>query len=277
MTASVATFWNDPLYAQMDSMKVSWADLVSEDAPVPPALEDESNNKPKVLEYGWDFEFPELRLRKDIWEHFPVTVNPLGRGSDGAERHAIVWHRKNYEEWRNTRTVDYDEAMDYEEITLFRLFKCITVSKYWTVEDATADGQIAILRMNYVPKEEVAEEEPVAVTVAEDDSVDAWTVIPVVAKVAPSAPVKPRAPLFTRLNDIKEHFPVVWHKVEDVHTRTAVYALEIFGKKLIEMSRAAGKDVRGDVEGRLMSALRASPAWRVLKSEGREFCRLEMA
>ena len=102
-------------------------------------------------------------------------------------------------------------------------------------------------------------------------------VAPSKAKVAPVAAPKPRAPLFTRLNDIKEHFPVVWHKVEDAHTRTAVYALEIFGKKMIEMSRAAGKDVRGDVETRLMLALRASPAWRVLKSEGSEFCRLEMA
>jgi len=106
---------------------------------------------------------------------------------------------------------------------------------------------------------------------------------PAAKPVAPAAPAPApvaSAPLLTRLNAIKEHFPVVWHKVEDADTRTAIYALEIFGKKITEMAHASRRtpaDIRADIETRLMAALRASPAWRVLRSMGREFCRLEMA
>jgi hypothetical protein len=287
------SFFADPLFVKMSSGEYLWGDLMM-DAPPPPRKPDPAPEMPK----DWDLEFPELRLRKDIWENFPVTVNPLGAGDDGAERHAISWHRKNFEEWRNTRTEDFFEAMDYYDITLYRLEKCLEASKFWTVEPALADGQICVIRMNFVPRTAVEETAPTAapaacgagstaaVVVAEDDSVDEWVVAgskkasaapkPAASAAAPAPTAKP-AHLFTRLNDIKEHFPVVWHKVEDARTRTAVYALELFGKKLAEMSRAAGKDVRADVETRLMAALMVSPAWRVLRSEGREFCRLEMA
>jgi len=220
----------------------------------------------------WDLEFPVLRLRKDIWEEFPVTVTPLGAGADGAERHAIAWHRKNFEAWREERTEDYETAMNYYNITYYRLTVSLEASKFWTVEEPRNDSEICVIRMNFVPRTETVEAPANAgAGKAEDD--DWVTVGP--AKTAPPAP-KPTV-LLTRLNDIKVHFPVVWHKVEDADTRTAIYALELFGKKLKEMSAAAGKDVRPDVEARLMAALRASPAWRVLRSEGREFCRLEMA
>jgi hypothetical protein len=296
--ADFTSAFDDPLFAKMESGECLWGDLLL-DAPPAPAAAPASDPAPEMPE-DWDLEFPELRLRKDIWTEFPVTVTPLGAGPDGAERHAITWHRKNFEEWRNTRTMDFDEAMDYFEITLYRLHKCLAASKFWTVEPARSAAEIAVIRMNFAPREGVAE--PVAPSVetpanagagkAESDSEDdedAFLTVFGKAKLpaakaaapkpAPAAPAKP-ALLFTRLNDIKEHFPVVWHKVEDAHTRTAVYALEIFGKKLKEMSTAAGKPAdayRADVETRLMAALRTSPAWRVLRSEGREFCRLEMA
>jgi hypothetical protein len=279
------SFHDDPLFAKMSSGEYLWGDLML-DAPEAPVAAPKADPAPEMPE-DWDLEFPELRLRKDIWENFPVTVNPLGAGDDGAERHAISWHRKNFEEWRNTRTQDFDEAMDYYDITLYRLEKCLANSKFWTVEPPLADGQICVIRMNFVPRTDAepatalaapapaaAAPAAAAVVVAEDDSVDEWVVA---GPKKAAAPVAKPALLFTRLNDIKEHFPVVWHKVEDARTRTAVYALELFGKKLVEMSRAAGKDVRADVETRLMAALKASPAWRVLRSEGREFCRLEMA
>lgn len=263
--------FSDPIYTKMESGECLWGDLLL-DAPVPTPVR--VVDLPPVLDQDWDLEFPELRLRKDIWEHFPVTVTPLGAGKDGAERHAISWHRKNFEEWRNERTEDYYEAMDYYEITAYRLEKCLESSKFWTVEAPRTDSEICVIRMNFVPRDEVTEE-LVADSVADTPKAvetDGWVTV-----AAPkAAPAKP-AHLLTRLNDIKTHFPVVWHKVEDIHTRTAVYALELFGKKITEMSRAAGKDVRPDVETSLMTALRHSPAWRVLRSEGREFCRLEMA
>jgi hypothetical protein len=277
-TADFSFLLSDPVVAQMMTGEVYWGDLCMNLVPEVATVEEEPARE---LPADWDLDFPVLRLRKDIWENFPVIVNPLGAGSDGAERHAICWHRRNFEEWRNTRTSDGYEAMDYESITEHRLITCLEASKSWTVEDPVADGQLCVIRMNFVPKTESAEEEATAApAVAPAAAEDGWTTVGGGSAAAAAPAPRSTAPLLTRLNDIKIHFPVVWHKIEDARTRTAVYALEIFGKKIVEMSRASGKTadaVRAEVEANLMTALRASPAWRVLRSEGREFCRLEMA
>ena len=290
-TDSLDFNWShDPIMAAMANGTVLWGDICADQAP---ASEREEAVPRQELPEDWDLDFPELRLRKDIWTEFPVTVVPLGRSADGAERHAISWHRTNFEEWRNTRAADYYEAMDYAGITEHRLMKCLNASKYWAVEDPIADGMICVIRMNFVPREEApaaaaAAAAPVEATESDDEEEAFLTVFgkakpaakPAAAAAAPAPAPVASAPLLTRLNAIKDYFPVVWHKVEDVDTRTAIYALEIFGRKITEMAHASRRSptaVRDDVEKRLMAALRASPAWRVLRSEGREFCRLEMA
>jgi hypothetical protein len=271
-------FIADPLFAAMANGECLWGDLLLDmecngllPMPSTPTEETiEETERSSEMPEDWDLEFPVLRLRKDIWENFPVVVEPLGSGLDGAERHVIKWHRKNFEDWRNACD-NYEEASNYSDITEYRLLKCLHASKFWTVETSCSGSQLAIIRMNFVPRDETVSEEPSII----DDSDELW--IPVVNKApAPVRHAKPATPLFTRLNDIKMHFPVVWHKDETARTRTAVYVIEIFGKKIIEMSRIAGHDVRADVESHLMAALRTSPAWRVLPAVGREFCRLEM-
>jgi len=98
----------------------------------------------------------------------------------------------------------------------------------------------------------------------------------VVHNVAEPNHTKLGVPVLRKLNDIKEHFPVVWHAVPGQHGKST-YALEIFGKKLREMSTAAGRNVSNEVTAHLMTALHASKAWHVLPSAGKELCRLEMA
>lgn len=274
-TSDFLSAFNDPLFEKMESGEYLWGDLMMDVPSVPRSYA--ADPAPSMPE-DWDLEFPVLRLRKNIWEYFPVNVTPLGAGKDGAERHAITWHRKNFEEWRDERTEDGYEAMDYFNITLYRLEKCLEASKFWTVEPPRTDSEICVIRMNFVPRTETVETDEVVAEVSPANAgagkaveEDDW--VTVAPKAAPAKPTL----LLTRLNDIKTHFPVVWHKIEDAHTRTAVYALELFSKKLKEMSAAAGKDVRSEVEVALMAALRQSTAWRVLRSEGREFCRLEMA
>jgi len=280
MTAVETGFIADSLFAAMARGECLWGDLLldmerdgllpaSSTSSSPTETIDDTEQCHEMPE-DWDLTFPVLRLRKDIWENFPVVVEPLGSGPDGAERHVIKWHRKNFEDWRN-ECDNYEEASNYSDITEYRLLKCLHASKFWTVESSCNGSQLAIIRMNFVPRDETASEEPSII----DDSDELW--IPVNKAPAPIRPAKPATPIFTRLNDIKMHFPVVWHKDETARTRTAVYVLEIFGKKITEMSRIAGHDVRADVESHLMTALRASPAWRVLPAIGREFCRLEMA
>lgn len=290
---SIADYNNLPMddfYTLMASHTISWGDLCMDYvAPVSSAEAEPTTPKDdepvRDMEFCWEYDVPTLNKRKDIWENFPVSLIPLGAGPDGAERHAIVWHRKNYEEWRQTRSRDFDEWMDYDIITPHLLFKALGASKYWTVEDSTADGQVAVIRMNFVSKDEtagtevilptvtLAAAEPTTVVVGEDDSVDAW-VLPAAPKKAVVAPkAKPSGlPVLTRLNHIKENFPVVWHVVTDAPTRTAIYGVELFGKMVPRGQEAA-------IKATLLAALRASSAWRVLAPAAgtREVCRLEMA
>lgn len=263
----------------MNDSKAVWGDLTSEGGKKP--KKPVESDKPEPLPEDWDLDFPVLKLRKDIWENFPVQCQPLGRGSDGAERHAIVWHRKNFSEWREA-CEDYFEAMDYEEITLYRLFKCLEASKHWTVEPAMTSQQICVIRMNF-------SEAPAAAAVAETVVETVVDSAPVVAKPVAAIEAasgwstvshKPSAaadvPVLTRINDITAQFPVVWNN----ETRPKMSArpgdiisISVFNRKLREMSPSAAEACLD----RLMRALRASPAWRVIRGHGSEFCRLEMA
>ena len=94
---------------------------------------------------------------------------------------------------------------------------------------------------------------------------------------APPAPAVPAfvGPRLVKLNDIKEYFPVVWRKV-DGRPGKSTYAIELFGKKITEMSRAVGHDVRKEVTDNLLAALRASNSWTVLAPVEREVCRIEI-
>ncbi len=304
---------DDPIMQLMSRGDILWGDLLCTEWPAgslealaaarpePVPAEPEPEPEPEhSYEVSWDWwmSFPELKLRKDIWENFPVTCVPLGTGKDGAERHAIVWHRKNLAQWRQERSEDYDEWMNYEEYAEYRLFKSLRASNRWTVEDPQNSTQICVIRMNFEPK--VTAEEPAAAPVrsgggsAADAAAAPARPAPIVAP-APTAVPKPAedgwttvavapkkpsgVPVLLKLNDIKAFFPVVWHPVSGGGAGSAkpIYALEIFGKRLREMSAAAGRDLTKEVSANLMAALKASTAWRVLKGRDGEFCRLEMA
>lgn len=247
----------DPEYVALMRGDLCWGDIEC-----PPAPKEN-------LDEDWYWTMPVLKLRRDIWDHFPVTVIPLGSGEDGAERHAVVWHRKNLAMWRAERSEDMHEWMHYEAVQERRLLKALHASNRWTVEPAQTADQICIIRMQFAARSaEEGEETPVAAPAA-----------PVAAAAAPVAaaddgwiPVQKGAPPpLVRLNDIKEHFPVVWTEVPS-RTRAKVYAIEIFGKRAREM----GLDLTKTSES-LLRALKASPSWRVLRAEGgREVCRIEM-
>lgn len=191
-----------------------------------------------------DREFPVLSLRKDIWTHFPVILVPLGTGEDGAERHAVVWHRKLLVKWREQRNGDFQSWADYEENTHYRLMKCLRASARWVVEPSANDSQICVIRMLY------GNQAPVH----NDD-------------------IQPRefVPLLTCLNDIKLYFPVVWHLLPS-SGNTKMYAIELYEKKVKSMFTS-----RAELVDKLKKALNASSSWSVLPAvEGtKQVCRLE--
>ena len=204
-----------------------------------------------------EWTMPVLNLRKDIWENFPVNVKPLGTGRDGAERHAVEWHRKNLREWREKSFEEggpenYDVWMDYQTVQERRLMVALGCSSRWIIESATCDDQICILRMIFSESAEAS----------------------VVAPPPVARTYTHRVARLNCLNDIKEFYPVVWKKIEGTNT----VALELYGKKIREISDSMGCDQTETIREGLLDALRTSDAWRVLRGVGgREVCRLEMA
>ena len=189
----------------------------------------------------------QLRLRKDIWTHYPVIVVPLGRGTDGAERHAIVWNRKKIANMR--ASMPTDTWSQYETTQHDQLIQALQAGAKWTVEKATNPDHICVIRMKYKMHNKPASNY--------------------------EAPLV-RSPILTRLTDIKAHYPVVWHAVEGANK---TFALELHRKAIAARAETAGKgvDIEDQTVGLLMRALKASTAWRVIQPvlDG-EFCRLEM-
>lgn len=191
--------------------------------------------------------------RKEIWETFPVSVIPLGRFQDGAERHAISWHKKNLADWQNDPVsrlegghgpTDSEEWATFEDMQYAMLMDTLRISKKWVVEPALSSGQICVIRMLFTEA----------------------------APAAPTPAARPfSGPVFNRLNDIKDHFPVVWNKVEGA--RRSTYTLDWKRTEVMRLSR----DVVQEMTQRLLSSLRASRAWKVLDRVEGELCRLEMA
>jgi hypothetical protein len=260
--------------AAMNSGAIAWGDLCLE---MPSQPTRRSATQAKQLEFGWDLEIPELKLRKDIWENFPVTVEPLGAGADGAERHAIRVHRKNWSEWRQTKAADYDDWLNWDENTEFRLEKALESSRSWTVEQSADRSVFAVIRMNFVPRT-TAVEEPAA---AAAPAVDGWTHVPVRSAAPAAAPAAPASraaaePRLNRINDITALFPTCWNN--ETRPRSSARAGDIISISIHNTKlRDAGLD-RATVERNLMAGLRASTAWLVKPAAAgsREFCRLEM-
>ena len=241
---------NDPLVQAMKRGNIRWGDLmVDENAtrPPPSPVKPKSPTIENIALKNWSM--PNLTMRKGIWEHFPVTLVPLEE-HDGTERYAIEWHRKHLRDWASAHSASEAKQMEYQAYTEFRLLHALEAHPHkYTVEFPRKKDQIAVIAMVHGgPK--------------------------AAPRAAPSAKVS--GPVLRKLNDIKEHFPVVWHAVPGKPGKST-YALELFGKKLREMSTAVGRNISGEVTAQHMAALRASDAWHVLPSGGKELCRLEMA
>jgi len=94
-----------------------------------------------------DYEVPDLRLRKGIWENFPVDVTPI-RSTDGTDRYRISWNAAKLEEWSNTKPLSFDEHDEYEEWCRVRLLYSLERHSHkYTLEPATDDATICVIAM----------------------------------------------------------------------------------------------------------------------------------
>lgn len=239
-------FKNDPILRALNDDKVLWGDLMLdlEEGPVAVPYKRQTRKSkskspsPKALSYHSSnmlkgFKTPDLRLRKGIYENFPVVVNDLGDGV-----YEIKWHKKNLEDWRKERAMSWDEFQEYELFCEYRLVHSLRKhADRYELMPTTNKDQIVRFKM-------------------------------IMAEAAF------RGPKLMRLNDIKTHFPVVWHKV-DGRAGETTYAIEVRG----DFMRKASKAEAAAMREALLEALRASRAWAVLAAkteDGAAVCRIEM-
>ena len=94
-----------------------------------------------------DWTPPNLRLRKHIWENFPVSLVSLN-DKDGTDRYAIMWQKRNLEEWKDTRSESYAEWLDYQDFCEIRLLHALQLqARYYVVEPARNENQICVIAM----------------------------------------------------------------------------------------------------------------------------------
>jgi hypothetical protein len=237
------------LFQQMMRGEVMWGDILA-NKPASPATRASSKPSP-VYNIAYNalanYNVPNLTLRKGIWENFPVVVNELPE-EDGTQRYEIKWDRKKMEAWRSE--APYNIAMEYEAMMEHRLIHSLRQFPHkYRLERPRSKNQVVIIAMVH------AEGAPAAAPRT-----------PAAAAPAAAAPAV-AAPRLVRLNDIKEHFPVVWHEVAG-RVGTKTYEIELFGKKVREMSTAAGRNLSADIRMQLVRALEASPSWIVLPAAG---------
>jgi len=255
----------DEIFARMNDPSFCWGDeaLAAPAAPASlPTLSELGCLPLPDDDAGWMC--PELVLRKDIWEHFPVTLIPLGKDAGGAERHSVQWHRVKLSQSRTSS--DFDEDIATIER---RLLKALEASSKWDVLPAEQSGyvtivpetrhtgeiiarkEICILRMNFVPE------------TAAEPATDGWQQVG-------SAPTAGPKPELKRLNDIKTHFHACWSNKTTQNPN--VHAISVHTKN----AQAAGLDVNQHGAD-LLAALKLSSSWRVLPAllKG-ELCRIEL-
>ena len=261
---SLSNLLHDPMFAAMERGNLKWGNILASPKGSPKASRNTRKNSHRSSESATPNELenwtmPNLTLRKGIWENFPVTLVPLDDNNDGTERYAVEWHKKNLREWRESRSASYDEWMEYQAFAEFRLIHALRAHSHkYTIEPPRNKDQILVLAMVHSGPREAAAGP---------------------GSVAPraTAAAGPRVPVLRKLNDIKEHFPVVWHPVTGAPGKST-YAIELFGKKIREMSTAVGHDVTREIKENLLRALRASHAWTVLPAGAPgEVCRLQIA
>lgn len=119
---------------------------------------------------------PSLKLRKDIWTHFPVCLVKQP-DNDGRDRYAIQWHKKNLEEWSQNIPA-------YQTVTKLRLIQSLMQSQRWTVETPQNPTDICVIAMNFAENQEFQTSN-----------------LPDV--FAPS-------PVIEKLEDLRKYFPVCW-------------------------------------------------------------------
>ncbi len=119
---------DDEFFLAMESGRIQWGDLIGMDAA---KITTELTKKDeRVVEWWTDeyktaerlegWEVPDLTLRSDIEEHFPVVLQSLPASEDGRERFVVKFDDR-VDEWAAMRAESQDENAEYADWVQTRL------------------------------------------------------------------------------------------------------------------------------------------------------------
>jgi hypothetical protein len=132
----------DPIYQMMIKGNVKWANIAEMNnkrfpsnktrkvrsrspSPSPKHNTTRSNhynmNVKDAAEILEGFKVPDLKMRKGIWENFPVALVTINDGN-GVDRYGVEWHNKNFKEWQKTKPESKKEKENYKHWSQVRLF-----------------------------------------------------------------------------------------------------------------------------------------------------------
>lgn len=150
---------SDSFFKAMEAGTISWADLMEDSvseveyvAPVRKSTADEIatevawwSEEYKLSERVDDWEVPDLTLRSDITENFPVALIPLKEAEDGRERFMVKFDDR-VDAWANERAESNAEYMEYADWVQTRLTFALKQYSYkYIVESIGGDGDDYIL------------------------------------------------------------------------------------------------------------------------------------
>lgn len=99
-----------------------------------------------------DYRVPDLRLRKGIWENFPVILDKVDDGN-GVDRYAVMWHNKNLQQWMQTKPQSSDEAQEYPRWVETRLrYALKRHPKQYKILPSRNPGQLMVIEMVFKKK-----------------------------------------------------------------------------------------------------------------------------
>jgi hypothetical protein len=155
--SAVPEFAVDPFFLAMESGKIQWGDLLTMSTST---IETELDKDERIVQWWTDeykaaerllnWETPDLTLRSDIEEHFPVALTALPATEDGRERFVVTFDDR-LSEWAATRAETSDEHAEYADWVQTRLvFALHQYSHKYRVElEGDGDDYIVVFAMSH--------------------------------------------------------------------------------------------------------------------------------
>lgn len=102
-----------------------------------------------------DYEVPNLKLRKDIYGHFPVVLRSIPVGPDHVERFAIEWDRRNFYAMKSRDATSTECYNDFGYYSVWRMIYALRKrSDQYTVEPPRSKSEVCVLAMRAAPPSE---------------------------------------------------------------------------------------------------------------------------